>query len=261
MTVADHTTQRRRAPVDHCADAAIADIGVHGIRKIHDGCTARQTQDLSFWREDIDFVGEQVDFDALEELLAAAALLHFHQARQPFTRAVMFVIRFRAAFVFPVRRDAGLGDAMHIFGTDLHFNRRSTRTEQSRVQRLITIDARNRHVILESSRHRPVDAVHDAERPIAHIRRFDNHAQTENVDDFRKRHALAAHFSVDAEQMLFTREHACRNVGFGERRAQILGDFIEKLFLIAARALDGALKHLVTLRIGGAKAQVLEFQF
>ena len=89
LAVAQHRAQRRQAPVDLGRDAAVADIGVHRVGEIDDGRAARQAQDLAARREHVDLVGKQVDLDALDEFLGAAALLQFHQVREPLARALL----------------------------------------------------------------------------------------------------------------------------------------------------------------------------
>ena len=123
LAVAQHGAQRHQAPVHLGGDAAIADVRVHGVGEIDDGRAARQAQDLALGREHVDLVGEQVDLDALEEFLGAAALLQLHQVREPLARALLLHgVDVLAHLVFPVRGDAGLGDAMHVVGADLHFD-------------------------------------------------------------------------------------------------------------------------------------------
>ena len=70
-------------------DAAVADVGVHGVGEVDHGGAARQAQDLALGREHVDLVGEQVDLDALEEVLGAAAFLHVDQVREPLARALV----------------------------------------------------------------------------------------------------------------------------------------------------------------------------
>ena len=79
-----------------------------GVCKVNGGRAAWQPQYFPLGCEHVHFIGEQIDFDALEELLRAAALLNLHQARQPLARAIMFDAAegIAAGFVFPVRGNA-----------------------------------------------------------------------------------------------------------------------------------------------------------
>ena len=47
LAVAQRRAQRRQAPIYLGGDAAVADVGVHGVREVHDGGAARQAQDLA----------------------------------------------------------------------------------------------------------------------------------------------------------------------------------------------------------------------
>ena len=88
LAVAQRCAQRHEAAIDLGRHAAIADVGVHGIREIDAGRIARQTADLALRREHVHLVREQVDPDALEEFLGVAALLDFDQLLQPLARAI-----------------------------------------------------------------------------------------------------------------------------------------------------------------------------
>ena len=172
LAVAQHGAQRRQPPVDLGGDAAVADVGVHGVGEIHHRGAARQAQDLAARREHVDLVREQVDLDALDEFLGAAALLHLHQVREPVARALLLRRALAGVLlVLPVRGDARFGDPVHVVGADLHLDRHGVGPEQRGVQRLVAVDARDRHVVLEAPRHRLVHAVHHADARGSRCRR------------------------------------------------------------------------------------------
>jgi hypothetical protein len=101
------TTQWHEAAIDLGGDAVIADVRMHGIREVDRGRVARQTADLAARREHVDLVGEQVELDALHELLGAAAVRHLHEVLQPLAGAVAISLALLfAGLVLPVRRDA-----------------------------------------------------------------------------------------------------------------------------------------------------------
>ena len=112
LAVAQRRAQRHEAPIDLRRDAAIADVGVHGVGEVDAGRAARQAADFALGREHVDLVGEQVDLDALQEFLgacrpagsrpAAAATRARDRCATPIARV--------ARLVLPVRRDARLGD-------------------------------------------------------------------------------------------------------------------------------------------------------
>ena len=124
VAVLEPGAQRHHAAVDARADALIADVGVHRVREIHGGRAARQRADLALRREDVDLLRIEVDLQVLQEFLRIAhLLLHFEQLTHPLEVAFVAVIADAAFLVFPVRGDAFLRAAMHLFAADLHFER------------------------------------------------------------------------------------------------------------------------------------------
>ena len=163
LTVAKRRTQWHQSSIDLGCNAMIADVGVYAVREIHCGGVTRQTPDLAARREDVDLVREQVDLDALHEFFGVAAVLHFHQLLQPLACAVAILASLiLATLVLPMCRDARFRHAVHFFRADLHFDRHAVWPEQRGVQRLIAVDAGDRDVILEASRHRTIEAMHQA---------------------------------------------------------------------------------------------------
>ena len=66
--------QRHHDVIDTRGNGFMTDIGVYGIGKVNRRRTLRQGEDFAFGRQDIDFVGEQIDFDVLKKLMAFALL-------------------------------------------------------------------------------------------------------------------------------------------------------------------------------------------
>ncbi len=235
---------------------------MNGIGKIHRGRAARQPQYLSLGGEHVDLVREQIDFDALQEFLGAAAFLDLHQARQPFARAVVFDAAegIAAGFVLPMRGDSGLRNAMHLLGADLHLDGYAVGSEQCRVQRLVTVDSRYGDVVLEAPRHGLVDAVHETQRAVAGIGAVDDDAKTVHVDHFIEGDFLVLHLLVDAVEMLLAALHFSANLGLFQRGLEGLGDLADEFLLIAARALQFPFENFVTIGIQRSEAQVLELE-
>ena len=70
--------------VDAAADAAVADIGVHGIGEIDRIGAARQRYQIALGGETEDLVMKQLELGVLEELLGAVALgQQIEQTAQP----------------------------------------------------------------------------------------------------------------------------------------------------------------------------------
>ncbi len=252
---------RRQATVYLGGDAAVAHVGVHGIREVHHGGAARQAQDLALGREHVDLVGEQVDLDALEEILGAAAFLHVDEVGQPLARAFVLAAFAFVDLVFPVRGDAGLGHAVHVLGADLHFDGDAVGPEQRGVQRLVAVDARDGDVILEAPGHGLVRAHAPRRARDSRCPPCRHDAQAEHVDDLGKRRGLAQHLASRCCTRCFSRVlTSLLRSAFDQRHAQRLGDLVEELLLVAARLLERALQHLVAMRKGRLEAEVLELE-
>ncbi len=262
LPIAQRRAQWHQAAVDFGGDTAIADVGVDRVREIHRRGAGGQAQNLSFRREHVHLVREEIDFDALEEFLGTSTLLDLHQTRQPFAGAVVLDAAegVAAGFVLPVRRDAGFGYTVHLLGTNLHFDGDAVRAEQGRVQGLVPVDARDRDVVLEPSRHGLVDAVHQAERAITRIRAVDDDAKTVDIDHFIQRDVLALHFLVNAIEMLLAAVDVADELGFFQRPLEGLGDLGDKFFLIAAGPLQLPLENLVAVGVQRPEPQVLQFE-
>ena len=261
LAVAQYRAQRREAPVDLGRHAAVADAGVHGIGEVHHGGAARQAQDLPARGEHVHLVGKQIDLDALDEFAGIAADFQIDEVREPFARA--FLLRralLIALLVFPVRRDARLGDVIHVLGADLDLDRYAIGPEQRRVQRLIAVDARYRDVVLEAPRHRLIHAVDDAEGAVHGVDRIDDDAQAVDVDDLGEREALAQHLAINTEEMLLARLDFALHAGPLERALELLAYLAQEFLLVAAGALERALDHAIALGVERREAQVLELQ-
>ena len=118
------------------ADTAVADVGVDGIGKVDGACTARQCDNFSFRRNDICFVGKQIDFNVLQKFKRiVAARLQIQNILQPLVGAQRgFVFHGIARFISPVAGHAHFGDFVHFARAYLHFNRQAVRAVERGVQ-------------------------------------------------------------------------------------------------------------------------------
>ena len=131
------------------------DVGVDRVREVHRGGIARQRLHFPARGEDVDFLRVELDLEVLQKLLRIAdLLLPLEQLTQP-DEVLLVASRANPSFlVFPVRRDAVLGGAMHIGGPDLHFEGHAPLADHRGVQRLITVGSRHRDEVLDPPRHR-----------------------------------------------------------------------------------------------------------
>jgi hypothetical protein len=87
----------------------------------------------------------------------------------------------------------------HIHGLcpNLKFNIHASRSYQSGMQRLITIDFWNRNVIFELAGYWLVKLMHQTQCGVAVKRGWNNNAKTIDVSHLREAEVLSIHFSID----------------------------------------------------------------
>src|SRR5688572_4506908 len=191
---------RHDLPVGAGADTVRADLGVDGVGEVDRGRAAREHVNVTLRGEDVDLVREQVDLHALDELdRVLQVALELGQLAQPLE--LLGVLRVEAAraalLVLPVRRDAVLGDAVHLVGADLDFDALPTGPDQRRVQRLIHIGLRQRDVVLETPRDRRPARVHRPERRVTFGRGLDADSERQDVEHLLELRALLLHLAED----------------------------------------------------------------
>ena len=71
--------------------------------------------------------------------------------------------RFAFGLVLPVRGDAFFGDAVHLFGADLHFELMAAFADHRGVQRLVAVGAGDGDEVLDAARHGTPQRVNEAE--------------------------------------------------------------------------------------------------
>src|SRR5882672_764299 len=259
LAVVQGGLERHEPAVDLRRDAAVADVGVHGIREVDGGRAPRQPHDRALRREHVDLVGEEVGLDGLQELLGVRRALHLHEASKPFARALFGAVGMLVdGLVLPVRGEAALRNLVHLLGADLHLERQAVRPEQRRVQRLVAVDARDGDKVLEAARHRLERLMREAERAVAAVDVGHDDAHAVYVDDVREMRVLALHLEIDAVEVLFARVHARGDLRVRQRLPELALDLTEQLPLITLRAPQRALQHLVAIRIERLEAELLE---
>ena len=148
---------------------------------------------------------------------------------------------------------------MHVLGADLHFDRHAVRSEQRRVQRLVAVDARDRDVVLEAPRHRPVQAVHQAERAIAGV-----DASRRRCGSRTRRRSTPAARACGASS-----DRRCRDASRGLRRGPSMPAFSSaprrlsailptNCFWLPRARLQRLLDDAVAARVQRLEAQLLE---
>ena len=136
----------------------ITDICVHSVGEINGTRAFGKLHDLSTRCKNIDFVREQVDFDAFDKFQRIACrLLHFEQSFNPLAGTHLGNIGVvLIAFIKPVSGDTVIRHILHVVSTNLDFNRHTMHASQNSVKGLIAIGFGNGNVVFKFARNRLV---------------------------------------------------------------------------------------------------------
>ncbi|MCO5556192.1 hypothetical protein L7F22_009736 [Adiantum nelumboides] len=186
--------------VDPGADAAVPDLGVHGVGQVDRGGAGGQRDDVALRREHEDLPRGEVEAQRVEELAGVGGLaLPVEQLAHP--RHLLDLDLLVAAaldlLVPPVRGDAVLGGAVHVVGADLHLEGLAVRPDHRGVQRLVDAEPGLGDVVLEPAGHRLPQRVHHADRGVAVAHLVDEHADADEVVDVVEVATLDDHLAVD----------------------------------------------------------------
>src|SRR5450830_568185 len=254
--------QRRETAIDPTGNAAVADVGMYRVGKVHRRGAFRQLHDPALGREHIDLVREQVDLHAFDEFQGVAgALLHFQHALDPLAGPGMGALGLLVAtgLVQPVGGDAVVGHLFHFAGANLDLDRYAVHAEQCGMQRLVAVGLGDRDVVLEAAGQRFVQIMYSAEDPIAGVDLVDDDPERVDVHDLVEGPALAAHLGVDAVQVLLPSADFTLDAVDGQAVAQGLFDLVDDFLAVAPGALDRLVDPRGTHRVHGLEAEVFEF--
>ncbi len=101
----------------------------------------------------------------------------------------------RAGLVLPVRGDAFLGDAVHLFGADLHFELMAAVAHHRGVQRLVAVGAGHGDEVLDAPRNGPPQRVNQSEDGVTGGHVLGDDADREKVVDLIESDLGALHAS------------------------------------------------------------------
>ncbi len=154
------------------------------IGKINRGRVFRQLFDRSLWREDIDNIMEQFEFDGIHELtIVRQVALPFDELPQPPKGFAVFILDTPLLLIFPMRRNPVFGHAMHFFRSDLEFDMLTLGPDHGGVERLIQIGFWNGDVVLETAWKRAPQRVDHAQQSITVHLRIGNDPQGGEIVD------------------------------------------------------------------------------
>jgi len=186
-------------------------------------------------------------------------LLPLDQLPQP-AEVLLVGLGADAAFlVLPVRRDAFLGDPVHVDGPDLNLERQAAIADDRRVQRLIAVRPLHRDEVLDPARNGLPGLVDDAERGVGVLHRVGDDADRDQVVDLLQLDLLPLELEEDAVEALDAAvDLPHRHLGLGQllrdRPLQLLDHALGNAPLV----LDLGLERLVGDGLEGAERRLLQ---
>src|SRR5882757_1206019 len=96
-----------------------------------------------------------------------------------------------------MRRDAELGDLVHLYGADLQLDALLAGADHRGVDRAIVVLLGGRDIVLEAAGHHRPGGVDDAERLVAFRRLAHHNTETEDVGELLEADRLALHLAPD----------------------------------------------------------------
>ena len=240
VAVAQRVAQRHDAAIHLGAHAGLADVGVDGVGEIDGRGVARQHDDFAARRESVDFLRVKIHLEGGHKL---AGVLHvalpLDQVAQPGDALIVGRGAFLALLVFPVRRDAFFGDAVHFLGADLHFEVLAVRSDDGGVQRLVEIGARDGDEVLDAAGDGAPLVVDHAQRGVAVLHRVGDDAQRHQIVDLFDGDFLALDFLIDGIGALQAAFDARGNAFAAQLAFHGGADFVQEFFVGVALGFDG----------------------
>ena len=212
-----------QAAVDPRPDAGVAHLGVDRVGEVDRRGPGGEGDDLALGREDEDLVLLEVDLQVVHELVGIRRLqLPVDDPVEPGDVGHRAGV---AVLVLPVGGHALLGAGVHLVGADLHLEGLALRPHHRRVQRLVEVELRHGHVVLEAPLHGLPGGVDRAERGVAVLHRVDDHPDADEVEDVVELAALHDHLLVDGVEVL----RPAGDLGVDAQLGQALADLLEHL--------------------------------
>ena len=157
-----------------------------------------------------------------------------------------------------MRGNTHLCHLIHVFGTDLDFDRDTVWPNHGGVQGLISVGLWNRDVVFYATRARFVQAVHLAQYAVAGIQIVNDNAEGVDIHDRVKTLLFQHHFAVDRVQMFLATANATRNSRFLQTPFNFRKDLLNHLFTVTARGFHHLFNDAITVWIQRFKAQLFE---
>ncbi len=215
-----------------------------------------------FRRERIDLVRVEVDLERREELPGIGNLaLPVGELSEPLEPGVVGVRPEAALLVLPVRRDAALGDQVHLSGPDLDLEGLAGLADHRRMERLVEVGLGHRDVVLDPPRHGPPELVDHAEGGVAIPGLGHDHPEGQDVVKLRDLDAVALHLEPDGVVALHPAGDLGRDARVREARLDAAADVADHGLGDLHPPGDFPRQLLVRLRLEVQERQVLELPF
>ena len=252
--------QGRHAAVDLGADAGVADLGVDGVGEIDRRAVGGDDDNLSLGREGVDLVGVEVHLQAGEELVGVGhLLLPLDELANPVEALLVAGGDDAAAgLVLPVGGDALLGDAVHLFGADLHLELMAAGAHHRGVEGLVAVGAGHGDEVFDAPRHRPPKGVDEAEDGVAGGYVLGDDADGQQIIDLVEGDFGALLLLEDGVDALDAPLDAGLDVVFAQLLGERVFDAAQELLALDAAAFDGGRDLLIADRVGVAEGQIFE---
>ena len=252
-------------PVHPHPTAAVAQIGVHRVGKVHPGAPHRQLHHRGFGREHINAVVLQGDSArvrvaraghlalpgqqlAHQRNLVAGDLGSGHTRIAPAARFL----------VSPMRGHAQLGMRMHGLGANLHLNGPPLGVAHHRVQRLVAVAFGPGDVIVKLLDQRGEAAVHPAQGGVAIGHAVHHHPHRADVKHLVKGQRFAAHFFDNAVDVFGPPVYLGGDVLAQQLALQALHPFGHEDFSLGALFVQHGRHLAVGAGLQKAKRQILQ---
>ncbi len=185
------------------ANATVADIRVHAVSEIDGRGALGEPLDVTLGREHVDFFREQLHPDGIHELLGILKLLlPFQELPEPGETLHVPLVVALAFLVFPVGRNARLGNTVHLGGPYLHFHPLAERADHRGVQRLVHVALGHGDIVLEASGNGLPRRMDDAKDFVTRTYVIDQDADRHEIVNLVDIHVAALHLVVDGVEVL-----------------------------------------------------------
>jgi len=195
--------QGYQAAIDLGATAAVPDLTVNQIGKVHRRGAGRQVDDVSLGRKDVYTLCKQVPLERGSKLQGIIGLRwQLSRLKHEVEPLLKPDVPGGALLVAPMRSNAILCHLVHGLGANLHFERAPLQSDDGGVQRLIAVILGQGDIVVKLASDGAPEAMDRAQRVIALALLLHDHADAKQIIDLVKGAIFLLHLAVNAVQVL-----------------------------------------------------------